>query len=235
VEALVRWLHPTLSIVPPLQLIPFAKDMGIICDIGGRVLRETCRQMVAWDAQGNLYSRPLPAAELLARGGEFSGRAPESLSGRRKGVLDVRGRRLGALRIGGGRRGLPRRDRRDLADRVDRDCLEVRGTDDLQVFHVRRIVEQVVPDARALMHGISGRHQRFLVLVHEARPALQHDHDVEIRLMTVPAGALFRRNVRADKLREHAASGRIGDAEVLVLEEIPQAVVDEIRVLWTNV
>ena len=86
---------------------------------------------------------------------------------------------------------------------VDVDGLEVRRADDLEVFHVGRVVEQVVHDARPLVHAVAGRDQRLLVAVHEARPALEHDDDVEVRLMAVPSGALFRCVIGPHELREH--------------------------------
>jgi EAL domain-containing protein (putative c-di-GMP-specific phosphodiesterase class I) len=52
VEALIRWRHATLGMVSTSQLVAVAEESGLIVPIGRWVLREACRQAVAWQAAG---------------------------------------------------------------------------------------------------------------------------------------------------------------------------------------
>ena len=52
-EALVRWNHPELATVPPLDFIPIAEDTGMILEIGQIVLKEALTQAKAWHDAGH--------------------------------------------------------------------------------------------------------------------------------------------------------------------------------------
>ncbi|MGB9109776.1 MAG: EAL domain-containing protein, partial [Telluria sp.] len=72
-EALIRWKHPELGMVPPVRFIGVAEDTGLIVPIGAWVMRTACAQNKAWQDAGlgnlrvavNLSARQFSATELL--------------------------------------------------------------------------------------------------------------------------------------------------------------------------
>lgn len=51
-EALVRWQHPELGVLPPAKFIGVAEDTGLIVDIGDMVMRTACLQTRRWQDEG---------------------------------------------------------------------------------------------------------------------------------------------------------------------------------------
>ena len=47
-EALLRWRHPTLGLLPPGQFLPVIESSGLMPEIGAWVLGAACRQMRDW-------------------------------------------------------------------------------------------------------------------------------------------------------------------------------------------
>src|SRR6266581_2056248 len=90
VEALVRWQHPDLGMVPPAQFIPLAEETGLIVPLGKWVLHTACAQSVAWLREGlpplhmavNLSARQFADEDLvkdIAAALENTGLQPELL------------------------------------------------------------------------------------------------------------------------------------------------------------
>jgi diguanylate cyclase (GGDEF)-like protein/PAS domain S-box-containing protein len=74
-EALVRWQHPELGLIPPARFIPVAEDSGLIVALGEWVLRTACAQNKAWQLAGlsplsvavNLSARQFRQPDLVEK------------------------------------------------------------------------------------------------------------------------------------------------------------------------
>jgi diguanylate cyclase (GGDEF)-like protein len=72
-EALVRWPHARLGLIPPLDFIPLAEDAGLMQSLTALVLERAVEQCAAWRAAGQMLtvSVNVSATNLLDAG--FSG------------------------------------------------------------------------------------------------------------------------------------------------------------------
>jgi len=57
-EALLRWSHPELGVLPPAKFLTLAQQTGLIVPIGTWVLKTVCTQHMAWRGEG------LPAIQI---------------------------------------------------------------------------------------------------------------------------------------------------------------------------
>lgn len=69
-EALLRWQHPHLGLVPPDRFIPLAEDLGLIVSIGLWTLRHACRQMRLW--QDRFPQQPSLTLSVNMSGKQFA-------------------------------------------------------------------------------------------------------------------------------------------------------------------
>jgi len=49
-EALARWIHPTLGMIPPDKFIPVAEESGLIVSLGAYILETACTEALKWQA-----------------------------------------------------------------------------------------------------------------------------------------------------------------------------------------
>ncbi len=54
-EALLRWHHPVMGHISPVELIPLAEQSGLILAIGKWVLFTVCKSLAAWSRQFGIY------------------------------------------------------------------------------------------------------------------------------------------------------------------------------------
>lgn len=91
-EALLRWHHSELGMIPPVKFIPLAEDSGLIVPITIWILQETCNQLAQWQnispsyenliMSVNISGKHLNNDELIddvEQALEASGLSPESL------------------------------------------------------------------------------------------------------------------------------------------------------------
>lgn len=63
-EALIRWQHPDLGLIPPAEFIPIAEEVGLIVPMGEWILRTACLQHLEWMKSGVRISINISARQF---------------------------------------------------------------------------------------------------------------------------------------------------------------------------
>jgi diguanylate cyclase (GGDEF)-like protein len=65
-EALIRWHHPTLGMLGPEWFVPVAEQVGVIVQLGRRVIEQACHDASRWSAADS-EAPPFVSVNLAAR------------------------------------------------------------------------------------------------------------------------------------------------------------------------
>lgn len=83
-EALIRWQHPTLGLLPPGEFLPLVEDDPLAVPVGEWVIREALRQLSLWRRAGlelrvsvNAFARQLLQPGFAERIGALLAECPE--------------------------------------------------------------------------------------------------------------------------------------------------------------
>ncbi|MCU1574970.1 MAG: hypothetical protein JWO93_3052 [Micrococcaceae bacterium] len=79
VEALVRWHHPELGLLPPGDFIPLAEESNLIGEIGSYVLAEACHAGAAWRTAGHEIEVSVNVSAAQFRSPEFKAFVQDTL------------------------------------------------------------------------------------------------------------------------------------------------------------
>jgi EAL domain-containing protein (putative c-di-GMP-specific phosphodiesterase class I) len=66
-EALLRWHHPKLGMVPPFRFIPIAEASGLILPITVWILHQTCGQLAEWQRIGPEYRELIVSVNISGK------------------------------------------------------------------------------------------------------------------------------------------------------------------------
>jgi diguanylate cyclase (GGDEF)-like protein len=153
-EALARWQHPRLGLVPPDQFIGPAEDTGLIVPLGLRLLEQACGQAAGWASLS--AEPPYISVNLAARQARHPG-----LVGQVAAVLDRTGLPASRLQLEITENALVRTDDtsvgslRALADLGVRIAIDDFGTGYANLAYLRALPVHELKLAAAFVRGLA--------------------------------------------------------------------------------
>jgi diguanylate cyclase (GGDEF)-like protein len=157
-EGLLRWRSPSRGLVEAERFISVAEATGLILQLGEFVLREACRQTVAWEEAGALSEEFVTWVNVSGKqisAGGLQARVMEELAG-----SGLRATRLGlevtetAVVLEGPPGDRARAELRNLHTLGVRIAIDDFGTGFSSLGHLRRFPVDVIKVDRSFVHGV---------------------------------------------------------------------------------
>ncbi len=158
-EALMRWYHPQLGLVPPATFIPIAESSGLIVSLGEWALHQACRDAAGWRSKINVAVN-LSAVQL----------DQSDLTASIQHALDVSGLAPGRLEVEITEQAFLRREARALDTLKRLRALGVRlvlddfGTGFASLNHLRAFAFDKIKIDPSFINAISDRHDGMAIV-----------------------------------------------------------------------
>jgi len=158
-EALMRWYHPQLGLVPPATFIPIAESSGLIVSLGEWALHQACRDAAGWRSKINVAVN-LSAVQL----------DQSDLTVSIQHALDVSGLAPGRLEVEITEQVFLRSEERALETLKRLRALGVRlvlddfGTGFASLNHLRAFAFDKIKIDPSFIHAISDRHDGMAIV-----------------------------------------------------------------------
>ena len=79
-EALIRWFHPKLGFISPVEFIPIAEQTGLINPIGEWITETACQQIARWKTQFNIESVAINVSAIQLQDPRFLDKLTNALA-----------------------------------------------------------------------------------------------------------------------------------------------------------
>jgi diguanylate cyclase (GGDEF)-like protein/PAS domain S-box-containing protein len=175
-EALIRWQHANLGVVPPADIIPLAEESGLIDSVSKWVLQTACKQNLAWREAGLTEMRmSVNLSSLLFKEEKLVDLISELLdeSGADPSFLEIELPESSLIQEENAVRAL--RDLKDLGVRIAADDF---GTGYSSLHHLRNIPLDVLKIDRSFIKNIPENDDNAAIVA--ATIAMAHSLNMEV-------------------------------------------------------
>jgi len=175
-EALIRWQHANLGVVPPADIIPLAEESGLIESVSKWVLQTACQQNLAWREAGLTEMRmSVNLSSLLFKEEKLVGLISEVLeeTGADPSFLEIELPESSLIQEENAVKAL--RDLKDLGVRIAADDF---GTGYSSLHHLRNVPLDVLKIDRSFIKNIPENSDHAAIVA--ATIAMAHSLNLEV-------------------------------------------------------